>query len=88
MDNLNEKVELNEEELESVTGGKISFEKRPDRAGWTQHKVQPGDTLIRIAQRYNVISYKLIIKWNPHIDRNTNIIVDGEYLWVLPNARS
>ena len=46
-----------------------------------------GGGLIRIAQRYDVASYKYIIEWNPHIDRTTNIIVDGEYLWVRPHAK-
>ncbi len=80
--------ELNLNEMEEVSGGKRHYKPEPDRAGWIQHKVVPGDTLIRIAQRYNVISYKLIIKWNPHIDPSTNIIIDGEYLWVKPNARN
>ena len=85
MEELNK--ELNLEELEEVTGGKRHFKPEKDKRGWIQHKVVPGDTLIRIAQRYDVASYKFIIKWNPHIDPNTNIIVDGEYLWVRPHAK-
>lgn len=82
MDNLNEKVELNEEELESVTGGKISFEKRPDRAGWTQHKVTATDTLIRIASQYGIGDWRKIREWNRHINPETNMIRTGEWLWI------
>ena len=82
MDNLNEKVELNEDELESVTGGKISFEKRPDRAGWTQHKVTATDTLIRIASQYGIGDWRKIREWNRHINPETNMIRTGEWLWI------
>lgn len=82
MDNLNEKVELNEEELESVSGGKISFEKRPDRAGWTQHKVTATDTLIRIASQYGIGDWRKIREWNRHINPETNMIRTGEWLWI------
>ena len=82
MDNLNEKVELNEGELESVTGGKISFEKRPDRAGWTQHKVTATDTLIRIASQYGIGDWRKIREWNRHINPETNMIRTGEWLWI------
>ncbi len=82
MDNLNEKVELNEEELESVTGGKISFEKRPDKAGWTQHKVTATDTLIRIASQYGIGDWRKIREWNRHINPETNMIRTGEWLWI------
>jgi hypothetical protein len=82
MDNLNEKVELKEEELESVTGGKISFEKRPDRAGWTQHKVTATDTLIRIASQYGIGDWRKIREWNRHINPETNMIRTGEWLWI------
>ena len=51
--------ELSEDDLEDVSGGKISFEKRPDKAGWTQHKVTASDTLIRIANKYNIKNWKL-----------------------------
>ena len=82
MDNLNEKVELKEEELESVAGGKISFEKRPDKAGWTQHKVTATDTPIRIASQYGIGDWRKIREWNRHINPETNMIRTGEWLWI------
>lgn len=82
MDSLNEKVELNEEELESVAGGKISFVKRPDKAGWTQHKVTATDTLIRIASQYGIGDWRKIREWNRHINPETNMIRTGEWLWI------
>lgn len=74
--------ELNLNELEEVTGGKRHFSPEPPKAGWLQHKVGPGDTLIRIAHKYKVPDWKLIREWNPHIDHTTNMIIDGEYLWI------
>ena len=78
----NNTVELNVNELENATGGKISFEKRPDKAGWLQHKVGPNDTLIRIANKYSIDNWRKIIDWNPHINRQTNMIRTGEWLWI------
>ena len=75
-------IELNEEELEQISGGKISFVKRPDRAGWIQHQVQRNDTLIRIAKRYGIANWRNIRDWNPHINHNTNMIRTGEWLWI------
>ena len=84
MDNTNE---LNLNEMEEVTGGKIHFKPEAARGGnWIQHKVGPGDTLIRLAKKYNVSDWKLIREWNPHIDHKTNMIIDGEYLWIKKNS--
>ena len=82
MEDVKKTVELNEEELEEVSGGKISFKKRPDRAGWIQHQVTDHDTLIRIANRYGIANWRSIRDWNPHINHNTNMIRTGEWLWI------
>lgn len=74
--------ELNANELESVVGGKQHFKPEKDKPGWIQHKVVSHDTLIRIANQYNVPDWTLIRTWNPHINPKTNLIVDGEYLWI------
>ena len=74
--------ELNLNELEEVTGGKRHFKPEPDRAGWIQHKVTPTDTLIKIADRYDIGNWRKIIDWNPHINRETKMIRTGEYLWI------
>ena len=79
---MNDAAELNEEELEEVSGGKISFKKRRDKAGWTQHKVTATDTLIRIAKQYGIADWRKIRTWNPHIDHKTNLIRTGEWLWI------
>lgn len=79
MDNNNE---LNVEQLEEVSGGKQHFSKEPDRAGWIQHKVTSKDTLIRIAEKYGIADWRKIREWNPHISAKTNMIIDGEYLWI------
>ena len=52
------------------------------RHGWLQHKVEAGETLIRIANKYKIADYHKIIEWNPHIDPKTNMIRAGEYLWI------
>ncbi len=77
-----ENNELNLNELEQATGGKIHFKPEPDRPGWIQHRVEPGNTLIRIAKMYNIPDWRVIRDWNPHISKETNMIIDGEYLWI------
>ena len=79
MDNMNE-VKL--EELEEAAGGKRHFSPEPDRPGWLQHKVTATDTLIRIAERYGIADWRKIREWNPHINKETNMIRTGEYLWI------
>ena len=77
-----DEMELNLNEMEEAVGGKIHFKPAKAKAGWIQHKVGPGDTLIRLAKKYNVPDWRLIRDWNPHIDHKTNMIIDGEYLWI------
>ena len=79
---MEENREVNLEELDEVTGGKRHFTKEPDRPGWIQHQVQHNDTLIRIAAKYGIKDWREIRKWNPHINPETNMIRDGEYLWI------
>lgn len=75
-------MELNVNELEEVSGGKRHFEPEPDKPGWIQHKVSATDTLIRIANKYGISDWRVIRKWNPHINPETNMIRTGEYLWI------
>ena len=58
MDNINE---LNLNEMEEIAGGKIHFEKLPDKKGWIQHKVTATDTLIKIAKKYGMENYWISI---------------------------
>ena len=82
MENMENNVELNLEEMEEVTGGKRHFKPEPDRAGWIQHKVSSTDTLIKIANKSGISNWRKIIDGNPHINRETNMIRTGEYLWI------
>ena len=77
-----ENQELNMQEMEEVSGGKIHFEKQPDKPGWIQHKVSSTDTLIRIAKKYGISDWRKIREWNPHINHETNMIRTGEWLWI------
>ena len=77
-----ENNEMNLNELEEIVGGKQHFKPEPDRKGWIQHKVGPGDTLIRLAKQYDIPDWRKIRDWNPHINKTTNMIIDGEYLWI------
>ena len=77
-----ENTELNLNEMEEVAGGKLHFKPEKDRPGWIQHKVEKNDTLIRIAKKYGISDWRKIRDWNPHINHETNLIRDGEYLWI------
>ncbi len=77
-----ENLELNLGEMEAVTGGDRHFKPEPDRPGWIQHRVVAGDTLIRIAAKYKIPDWKVILDWNPHIDTKKYMIRIGEYLWI------
>ena len=74
--------ELNLSEMEVVVGGKIHFEKQPDKPGWIQHRVSATDTLIRIANQYGISDWRKIREWNRHINPETNMIRTGEWLWI------
>ena len=76
------KIVFNDINQDLVDKGLEEYKKRPDKAGWTQHKVTASDTLIRIANKYKIPDYHKIIEWNPHIDPQTNMIRAGEYLWI------
>ena len=79
---MEENREVNLEELDEVTGGRLHFTKEPDRPGWIQYKVQATDTPIRIADKLDIKDWRKIREWNPHIDHKTNMIRTGEYLWI------
>ena len=60
------KVAMNDEELDQVTGGSI-----------LPYSVQSGDTLAKIAKKYNVTMEQLI-KWNDI--KNPDMITVGQQL--------
>ena len=65
-----ENKNLNEMELENVTGGAMSND--------NYYLIQPGDTLGAIAARYHTTVDKLM-KLNPRI-KNANVIYAGEVI--------
>ena len=40
------------------------------------------DPIMEIANKYGISNWRKIIDWNPHINRETNMIRTGEYLWI------
>ena len=76
-------MELNLNEMELIVGGKNEggFEKKPAaRAGRKIYRVVHGDTLIKIARRFNTTADKLM-SINPEL-KNRNFIVSGCYIYV------
>ena len=61
-----EKVSMNDEQLDQVTGGTI-----------LPYRVQPGDTLADIARKYHV-SEEQLMRWN-HI-QNAGMLYVGQQL--------
>ena len=81
----NKIVELEDEALDEVSGGKRvaaggSREKLPEKAGYVVYKIGPNDTLGKIARRYGTDAKK-IQACNPTI-KNINLIRTGYYIYV------
>jgi len=77
--NENNMVELEEEMMEAVAGGKYPIP--PAKKGYFLHQVQARDTLIRIANKYKIPNWRVIKEWNPKIPAN-NMILTGDYLYI------
>ena len=78
-----ENKELNLNEMEEAAGGKGGSKKvLPKKEGFVVYQIATGDTLIRIAKKYGIADYRTIISWNPHINKQTNMIRTGEWLWI------
>ena len=80
---MDNNMELNMNEMEEVTGGKNEggYLKKPAaRAGRKIYRIEHGDTLIKIAHRYNTTVDK-IMAMNPEL-KNRNFIVSGCYIYV------
>ena len=76
---MSENQELNMEQLDEVAGG---YKRPPEKAGFIIYQIKKGDTLIKIANKYGISDWRVIRKWNPHINPETNMIRTGEYLWI------
>ena len=64
---------LDDAELNEATGG-------AGQARWITYTIKRGDTLIKIAKRYNTTEGQ-IMSWNPKI-KNKNLIYAGDYLYI------
>jgi LysM repeat protein len=79
MDNM---VEMNLEEMEEVVGGKGGSPKKlPKRNGFVVYQIQRGDTLTRIAYRYDTTVNELM-QINRTLIKNKNDITAGYYIYV------
>ena len=77
MSELNNSVELNLEDMEQVSGG---YKRPPEKQGFTIYKIQKGENLTRIAQKYGC-TVEQLLAWNPKIT-NRNLIYSGDYLYI------
>ena len=74
---MSENQELNMEQLDQVVGG---YKRPQEKAGFIIYQIKKGDTLIKIAKRYNTTEAQ-IMSWNPKI-KNKNLIYAGDYLYI------
>ena len=76
---MNNSFELNTEEMIAVAGGK--FVRPAEKESFRIYQIRSNDTLIRIANRFHLKTYKEILEWNPQIT-NPRIIIPGDYLYI------
>ena len=72
-------AEVTLDEMNEISGG--AFKKPAAKAGYTIYQIKAHDTLIRIANKFGIKSYKEILKWNPKIT-NPRLIRTGDYLYI------
>ena len=72
-------AELTLNEMNEISGG--AFKKPAAKTGYTIYQIQAHDTLIRIANKFGIKSYKEILKWNPKIT-NPRLIRTGDYIYI------
>ena len=72
-------AELTLDEMNEISGG--AFKKPAAKTGYTIYQIKAHDTLIRIANKFGIKSYKEILKWNPKIT-NPRLIRTGDYLYI------
>ena len=75
-----EAIELNLEELDKVVGG--AFKTLEPKKGYFIYQIEKGDTLNRIARRFNC-TVEDILKWNPKITDERKIY-NGDYIYIKP----
>ena len=72
-------TELGLDEMNQIAGG--AFRRPAEKKGFFIHKITARDSLIRIAKKYGIKSYKEILKWNPKFT-NPRLIRTGDYLYI------
>ena len=72
-------LELGLNEMNDIVGG--AFRKPREKKGFLIYQITATDTLIRIANKFGISSYKKILKWNPKI-HNPRLIRTGDYLYI------
>jgi hypothetical protein len=79
----NEKIELNEEQMEKVSGGKNEggyMRRPPERDGCVIYQVKPGETLERIA-RANGTTVQKIMRVNKEL-KNENFLTPRAFIYI------
>ena len=76
---MNNALELGLDEMNDIFGG--AFRKPRAKKGFRIYQITATDTLIRIANKFGIRSYKEILKWNPKI-HNPRLIRTGDYLYI------
>ena len=70
--------ELNQNDMNEVSGGR--YQPLPEKTGFFQYHIQPGDNLIKIAKRFNTTVSELM-SYNPQI-KNKSLILAGAYMYI------
>ncbi len=77
-----EKKEINVKEMEEVVGGKGGYKKPPEPVmGLEIYQIQRGDTLTRIARRYNT-TWMELKDLNRDVIKRAGDITWGYYIYV------
>ena len=71
-------MELSLDELETVNGG---YKKPDKREGYKRYQIKQGDTLSKLADKFNC-TVDDIIEWNKPKITNRNVIYAGDWLYI------
>ena len=80
---LNELNHVEESELENINGGVNIFTRKGEAGpGLTWYRGKKNDTLIRIAQRHHMKSYRELMAINGDRIRTPDMIIDDQFIRV------
>ncbi len=78
MDNM----ELNLNEMESISGGDGGYGKKPpEKKGYIIYRIERGDNLTTIARKFGT-TVNAIVNANKAVISNPNFIVSGFYIYI------